>query len=934
MNSKSSRSHAIFFLNVINHKTESRSTLYLVDLAGSERIKKSNVSGERIDEAIAINSSLTTLGKCIIALGDKKTAHVPYRESKLTKILQDALGGKCKTALIVTLSPQVDDLEETISSLLFGQRAKKVPIKPQVMERAESRPPADDLKKQLEVKTLLLQEMTVENRRLQQEIREMMDDQHDRRDDVIKKLEHKMKTLKKEHQTRLEDMDMIMLQQEKEICKLRERLTQDSVDQSRNPSTSQTGQEGRSQSKNNVNGGQKKLLEFPESSTGLKESNLNKPTNQSGKVQTKAGGPTNHQEGTNKENGDMSLENYLASHYLKKDGKDSRIDSSLVRELEQAKKDLEGRVRELTAANTTLQKANKEMMSEKQKLETENSQLAVLAHREDRENDVEESRSQIDALKEELIVLREENGYLKEMTQNLESENQALEEEIGMLQDKQTEGPCDKCEEVNREKNEVLSEVKIELENLKNRLTEINFENYELKDQNVRMTELISELRSSEKKLLKEKTDLEFALNSLQSERENERTSHHESVKYDQELLKQESQRNRLLEIEVDKWKRKDEEKEFQLESLGGDLAAMEAQLKISKMRSEELGNTCQKLESNIKRLETSYREKESNWMLELEKENFKLSKMTEEKTDIEQELEEINSEKLDLLNILEEYRKREAVNMTNEQDLERMKGRLLECDNWNATIYSLSNKRSLEGLINESKTKIEDYVDQLIASKSDLLNKIGTNTNQLPILESYRQIIKKTLVSYLSQSYFSDFEKKTLNLNSGRQLQDLLVEEYIMARQCIKELSSNLEGQVLNMLGARIEIKVQDKKLHTTSKNLDKFKKVLKDPAIEELKNEFLRVWLKEIRENRAAFRLQSFFKLIRQKRKSQNLQKRHKSQYERFQAGSGKNLLQLLMKKVEQSVRTVYEEVGTLEDDFKAINVARKLAKKSVVG
>ena len=87
MNSKSSRSHAIFILGVFNKVTDVRSSLYLVDLAGSERIKKSNVSGDRIDEAIAINSSLTTLGKCIIALGDKKVAHVPFRESKLTKIL-------------------------------------------------------------------------------------------------------------------------------------------------------------------------------------------------------------------------------------------------------------------------------------------------------------------------------------------------------------------------------------------------------------------------------------------------------------------------------------------------------------------------------------------------------------------------------------------------------------------------------------------------------------------------------------------------------------------------------------------------------------------------------------------------------------------------------------------------------------------------------
>ena len=81
MNKKSSRSHAIFLLRILNKDNGRLSTLYLVDLAGSERIKKSGVERDRVSETISINSSLTILGKCIIALSDKKTAHVPYRES-------------------------------------------------------------------------------------------------------------------------------------------------------------------------------------------------------------------------------------------------------------------------------------------------------------------------------------------------------------------------------------------------------------------------------------------------------------------------------------------------------------------------------------------------------------------------------------------------------------------------------------------------------------------------------------------------------------------------------------------------------------------------------------------------------------------------------------------------------------------------------------
>jgi len=167
MNKKSSRSHAIFMLRVLNRDNGRKSTLYLVDLAGSERIKKSHVSGERIEEAISINSSLTTLGKCIIALSEKKTNHIPYRESQLTKLLKDSLGGNCKTALVITLSPDMEDIDETISSLLFGQRARRVQIKASLTPKKSSKAQYNEeiviLKKQLSLKQDELSEKIEEN---------------------------------------------------------------------------------------------------------------------------------------------------------------------------------------------------------------------------------------------------------------------------------------------------------------------------------------------------------------------------------------------------------------------------------------------------------------------------------------------------------------------------------------------------------------------------------------------------------------------------------------------------------------------------------------------------------------------------------------------------------------------------------------------------
>lgn len=96
----------------------------MVDLAGSERISKTGAAGETLTEAKNINKSLTALGLVINALTEGKSTHIPYRDSKLTRILQESLGGNSKTSLIITCSPSIFNEAETISTLRFGQRAK------------------------------------------------------------------------------------------------------------------------------------------------------------------------------------------------------------------------------------------------------------------------------------------------------------------------------------------------------------------------------------------------------------------------------------------------------------------------------------------------------------------------------------------------------------------------------------------------------------------------------------------------------------------------------------------------------------------------------------------------------------------------------------------------------------------------------------------
>uniref|UniRef100_A0A2P2JHT8 Uncharacterized protein MANES_02G021900 n=2 Tax=Rhizophora mucronata TaxID=61149 RepID=A0A2P2JHT8_RHIMU len=131
LNERSSRSHSILTVHVYGAELETgailRGSLHLVDLAGSERVDRSEATGDRLREAQHINKSLSALGDVIFALA-QKSPHVPYRNSKLTQVLQSSLGGQAKTLMFVQLNPDVDSYLETLSTLKFAERVSGVEL--------------------------------------------------------------------------------------------------------------------------------------------------------------------------------------------------------------------------------------------------------------------------------------------------------------------------------------------------------------------------------------------------------------------------------------------------------------------------------------------------------------------------------------------------------------------------------------------------------------------------------------------------------------------------------------------------------------------------------------------------------------------------------------------------------------------------------------
>ncbi|XP_028271827.1 kinesin-like protein KIF3A isoform X1 [Parambassis ranga] len=163
MNEHSSRSHAIFTITiecsekgVDGNQHVRMGKLHLVDLAGSERQGKTGATGQRLKEATKINLSLSTLGNVISALVDGKSTHVPYRNSKLTRLLQDSLGGNSKTMMCANIGPADYNYDETISTLRYANRAKNIKNKARINEDPKDallrqfQKEIEDLKKKLE----------------------------------------------------------------------------------------------------------------------------------------------------------------------------------------------------------------------------------------------------------------------------------------------------------------------------------------------------------------------------------------------------------------------------------------------------------------------------------------------------------------------------------------------------------------------------------------------------------------------------------------------------------------------------------------------------------------------------------------------------------------------------------------------------------------
>lgn len=225
MNSDSSRSHSIFTiqietLDLEGHQHIRRGKLNLVDLAGSERQAKTGATGDRLKEATKINLSISALGNVISALVDGKSKHIPYRDSKLTRLLQDSLGGNTKTLMVACVSPADNNYDETLSTLRYANRAKNIKNKPRI-----NQDPKDALLSQYQEEIRQLKELLEKNGgagNLNNNVGALSDlDLEEEREKIRREYENQIRELRQNYENEREgrarlEQDVESLKKEKE----------------------------------------------------------------------------------------------------------------------------------------------------------------------------------------------------------------------------------------------------------------------------------------------------------------------------------------------------------------------------------------------------------------------------------------------------------------------------------------------------------------------------------------------------------------------------------------------------------------------------------------------------------------------------------------------------------------------------------------------
>ena len=488
MNAQSSRSHVLLIVKIQKNFIDEESNeyimtqgkLYLVDLAGSERVTKTNAREMRLEEAKKINYSLLILGNCIQSLISPNSKYISYRDSKLTRILQDSLGGNAKTSLIVTISPSGYNSEETLSSLNFGLRAMKVQNRPVINKTQDYQALfyklQEDYDKLLEEKTNLTIEynkvcdendkfksnenyLNIQKNKIEEQIKNNSKSiSLEEVEKIKKKFEKEMKNLEKyysdvlknkeeENEKVMKDIDNVLVKKDNEIqntsSKLNEykiklkNVTDINYDMKKKIEEIQKTCNNMLSEKEELNYKINTLTEANKNLTkninilnNKKDSLISEETQTDSIINTKLKELLNKYKISNNDISNNNLQNIISQLLISLEtmNNDSKLNNMKLKKMNENIKNYEEKIKKLNNENTELKNNIQILKEEKKEIDSLNNDFKIL-----KENELLECKNKIEDLQIRVQQIDEDKKNFEEIKKNLENEINELKNNNNIL---------------------------------------------------------------------------------------------------------------------------------------------------------------------------------------------------------------------------------------------------------------------------------------------------------------------------------------------------------------------------------------------------------------------------------------------------------------------------------------------------------------------
>ena len=812
MREYTAKSHNIITITIYRYFKDKNSlltgTLYLCDLEGSEKITKMNpVEGENIEEQKLVNKSLSALASVVQSLSVKNDTifHVPYRDSKLTRILSECLGGSAYTTLILTCTQNEYNLSETRNTLLFGERAKKIRNKPVI--NIELNADKNPIIKELLNKRNEEENNIDEKERIAQKNAEIKR----KYENEIYDLKNQIKQLKENR-----DMDLNVIQELKENINILE------------------------SDKQNLKSTKEKLItkenELKDVNKKLKE--LKKKSEKDEEIIEKLKGEGNklRKANDNIKYLEMEKENYI-QQVEEKDNEIKNLEEN-VREKEQNIEKLNSELEEKKTNIKSLQIKYDKM--EKDFTNQLNTKSGIIKELENNiENEKNEKKKQIKLNQELNDNLTEANNKINNYENKIKEQNHYMKNNNSEIEELKNEilNLKKKIENLEKSKQDLIKEHGIEVDklqkeifNLKSTINKLKSE-IKTKDNNMQYLneekeklekikeDYITEIKEKESEIQNKISQLNNLKDEIQ-EKNNLLNSNDNKLKYQNnnindlnKRLTEKKEDNEKLSQEIRQLKNVISDKDFENEKLQKAISELTQELNTTKEKSE---NKINSLETQIDEMEQKL--KTSKGVIEQNDTKIKnlQKEMSQKKEEYNKEIKKLNSKNSELNNKLEISNKKEVENETQKQKTEQ-----------NLKIFQDELKRRIL-VIEDLKKKNENFLNDINNNK----NKISKLTEEKNTLEIELNKIKKELdnskkdnIRQKEENNNNKEEKnnliKSIELLKQKNNLDLKSYEETIQRQIkeINELNQNLAN--LNSLNQQQTFEIQ--KTKETVEDLEK---------------------------------------------------------------------------------------------------------------